>query len=225
MQGLASVYLFPGDLETSERYLAEVATLTTPELGPHFPSRSRETHAFLRLEQGRYAEAERDARAAVDLAVAGADDMNEADGRITLGMALQRQGRVEEALAEHEQALAIARRAGFARGEVQALAGLAADHRAAGDLASALRCATEADDRAERAQLRVRQVQVVAELVEVHRALGDFEEAERQRLRGLELARVTGRRSWERRLTQPVDPRGSGDDAGQPPANGGSTSS
>ncbi|MEU7475351.1 tetratricopeptide repeat protein [Lentzea sp. NPDC042327] len=225
LQGLASVYLFPGDLETSERYLAEVATLTTPELGPHFPSRSRETHAFLRLEQGRYAEAERDARAAVDLAVAGADDTNEADGRITLGMALQRQGRVEEALAEHEQALAIARKAGFARGEVQALAGLAADHRAAGDLASALRCATEADDRAERAQLRVRQVQVVAELVEVHRELGDFEEAERQRLRGLELARVTGRRSWERRLTQPVDPRGSGDDAGQPPANGGSTSS
>ncbi|KOV89779.1 tetratricopeptide repeat protein [Nocardia sp. NRRL S-836] len=202
LQGLASVYLFPGDFDTSERYLAEVATLTTPELGPHFPSRSMETRAFLRLEQGRHAEAEQDARRAVELAVASGDDTHEADGRISLGTALERQGRVEEAVVEHEQSLAISRKAGFARGEVQALAALAADHRVAGHLDLALRYATEADDRAERGQLRVRQVQVVAELVEIRRAMGEFEEAERLRLRGMELARATGRRVWERRLAE-----------------------
>ncbi|ANZ36613.1 hypothetical protein BBK82_11600 [Lentzea guizhouensis] len=227
LQGLASVYLFPGDFDTSERYLTEVAALTTPELGPHFPSRSLETRAFLRLEQGRYADAEADARAAVEHAVASADDTNEADGRITLGMALQRQGRVEEAVIEHEQSLAISRKAGFARGEVQSLAGLATDHRAAGDLALALRHAVEADERAERGQLRVRQVQVVAELVEIRLAMGEFEEAERLRVRALELARVTGRKLWERRLARlRVDqPPAGRPPATQPPANGGSTSS
>ncbi len=222
LQGLATIYLFPGDFETSERYLEEVATLATPELGLQFPSRPMETRAFLRLEQGRCAEAERDARESVELAVASGNDMNEADGRITLGMALQQQGRVEEAIIEHEQSLAISRKAAFARGEVQSLAGLATDHRVAGHLDLALRYATEADDRAERGQLRVRQVQVVAELAQIRLAMGEHEEAERLRLRAVELARVTGRKVWEQRLAQPLTGQSS---PGQPPANGGSTSS
>jgi tetratricopeptide (TPR) repeat protein len=145
--------------------------------------------------------------------------MIEVDGRITLGMVLEQQGRPEEAVVEHEQALAISRKANFARGEVQSLACLATDHRALGELGEALRCATESDERAERGQLRVRQVQAAAELAETYRAMGDHGQAERHRQRALELARVTGRRGVGATLAR------LGLEPAQPPANGGSTSS
>lgn len=125
---------------------------------------------------------------------------------------LRRLGRLDEAAAQHEKALMTCRDAAFARGEVQALTGLAADRRGQGDLREALHHATEANKIAERGRLRVRRVQVEAELAEIHLAAGDPARAEQHRLRALELARVTGRTAWERRLAQP-------------PANGGSTSS
>jgi tetratricopeptide (TPR) repeat protein len=202
LHGLAVVHLFVGELARVEHYLEEAAPFTTPELGTAFAGSCLETRAYLRVEQGRLAEAESDAVQSIELAVAGADDMNEADGRITLGIALERQGRLAEAVAEHERSLAICRNAGFARGEVQSLVGLAADHRALGDLAEALRCATEADERAERGQLRVRRVQALAERAEVHRAMGHERKAERCRAEALDLARTIGRKAWERRLSE-----------------------
>ncbi|GLY52005.1 tetratricopeptide repeat protein [Lentzea sp. NBRC 102530] len=212
LHGLVITHLFGGDLDRVERYLDEVEPLTTPELGPTFQSRVLDARAFLLLEQDRLDEAEVVARQAVEVASGNAKDMAEWDARCTLGVALRRLGRPDEAAAQHEQALAGCRTAAFARGEVQALTGLAADHRVRGNLAEALLCADEANKIAERGQLRVRQVQVEAELAEVHRAAGATAEAERHRLLALELARETGRVAWEARLAQP-------------PANGGSTSS
>lgn len=217
LRGLAVSHLFTGRFDLVAEYQDEVAAMATAELGPSFFARDRETWAFLRLEQGRLAEAEALARQTIELAVDCADDMVEVDGRITLGMVLEQQGRAEEAVAQHEQALMISRKSAFARGEVQSLTCLATDLRTLGDLPRSLRCATEADERAERGQLRVRQVQVAAELAETFRAMGEHEQAERHRRRALELARVTGR-------------RGAGAMAvrlglAQPPANGGSTSS
>ncbi len=202
LKGLATTHLFTGDLGQVERYLEEAEALATTEVGHLHAGRALETRAFLRIEQGRLAEADSDARRSIELAVAGEDEMSEADGRITLGMALERQGRFAEAVAEHERSLALCRKAGLARGEVQSLVGLAADHRAMGDLAAALRYATQADERAERAQLRVRRVYALAELMEIHSAAGDVVEAERYRLEALELARATGRKEWARRLIE-----------------------
>lgn len=201
LRGLATSYLFIGDLDQVERCLDE-ATARTPAELEHLHANALESRAFLRLEQGRLDEAESCARQAIELSLSREDEMNEADGRITLGIALERQGRLAEAFAEHERSLVISRKAGFARGEVQSLLGLAADHRAVGDLATALRYATEADQRAERGQLRVRRVYALAELMEIHSAAGDVAEAERYRLEALELARVTGRKAWERRLSE-----------------------
>ena len=212
LHGLVIAYLFIGDLDQVARYLDEVEPLAAPELGPTFESRVLDARAFLLLEHGRLEEAEVVARRAIDVAAGTAKDMAESDTRSTLGTVLRRLGRLDEAVAQHEQALAACRDAAFARGEVQALTGLAADHRVLGDLPEALLCATEANKIADRAQLRVRQVQVEAELAEIHLASGDSAQAERHRLRAVELARVTGRRAWVERLRQP-------------PANGGSTSS
>ncbi|MGI5503273.1 ATP-binding protein [Lentzea sp. CA-135723] len=202
LHGLVIAHLFVGDLGEVERYLDEVEPLTTPELGPTFQSRVLDARAFLLLEQGRLAEAETVARQAVEVATRTAKDMAEWDARCTLGEALRRLGRPEEAAAQHEHALTGSRTAAFARGEVQALTGLAADHRALGNLAEASACATEAAKTAERGQLRVRQVQVEAELAEIHLAAGDAAEAERHRLLALDLARETGRVAWAQRLAR-----------------------
>ena len=199
-QGLAVVHLFAGDLDRVERYLDEVAAMAMPELGSLFPSRNRETRAFVLLERGRLAEAETVAREAVELAVAGADDMTESDARITLGMILNQRGRPEDAIVEHEQSLALCHKAGFARGEVQSLAGLAADHLALGHLTEALpvrhrgRRTRRTRSAACPPGAGARRVQ------EIHLAMGDAAEAERYRVKALELARVTGRKAWEQRL-------------------------
>ncbi|RAS64176.1 Ni2+-binding GTPase involved in maturation of urease and hydrogenase [Lentzea atacamensis] len=212
LHGLAIAHLFIGDFDEVARCLDEVEPLVAPELGPTFESRVLDARAFLLFEQDRTIEAEVICRRAVDVATGSEKDMAEVDARATLGAVLRRLQRLDEAVEQHERALAICRNAAFARGEVQSLTGLAADHRALGNLRQALLCATEADEIAERGGLRVRQVQVVAELAEIHLAMGSVEEAERHRLRALGLAGETGRRVWVERLRQP-------------PAKGGSTSS
>ncbi|USX49570.1 tetratricopeptide repeat protein [Lentzea sp. HUAS12] len=213
LRGLAVTHLFTGRHDLVAEYQDRVAEVATAELGPVFFARGTETQAFLRLEQGHLDEAEALARRSIEMGVECADDIVEVDGRITLGMVLERQGRAREAADQHEHALAISRKSAFARGEVQSLTCLAADHRALGDLAVSLRCATEADERAERGQLRVRQVQAVGELALTREALGDHEEAERQRLRAVELALATGRRGVGTTVARLGLP--------QPPANGG----
>ncbi|GHH55249.1 tetratricopeptide repeat protein [Lentzea cavernae] len=201
LRNLANTHHFIGDLDRMERSLEEAMALATAEL-EHLNASTLGNRALLRIDQGRLAEAESDARQAIELALAREEEMNQADGHMILGIVLERQGRLAEAVAVHERALAICRNAGFARGEVPSLVGLAADHRAMGDLATALRYATEADERAERAQLRVRRVDALVELMEIHAAAGDVAEAERYRLEALDLARVTGRKAWERRLSE-----------------------
>ncbi|WP_052684802.1 tetratricopeptide repeat protein [Lentzea aerocolonigenes] len=202
LHGLAVSHQFIGEFDEVERYLAEVEPLVTPELGPSFAASVLESRALLLFEQGRLAEAESVCRQALEVAASHEDELNQADAHSTLGSVLRQLSRLDEAVQQHHQALALSRKAGLARCEVQSLTALAADHRVLGNLAAALGFATEADKIAERGQLRVRQVPVVAELAEIHRANGDEAEAERCRRRALDLARVTGRKEWARRLIE-----------------------
>jgi tetratricopeptide (TPR) repeat protein len=210
---LADGNLLVGDIDRAAAHLDAVAPmLDDPSLGVVFVLRTLDTRASLDLERGRFDEAEAGARRSLALAIENGDPKSEADALNTLGRASGAQGRLEDAVTHHQEALELCRKVGFLRGEVGALTGLAAAQRALGHLNEAFARAIEAVAAAERGQLRVWQVPALAELAEVHRAMGDEEEAERCRLRALELARVTGRRAWERKLAQP-------------PANGGSTSS
>ncbi|HEX7308667.1 hypothetical protein [Lentzea sp.] len=112
-------------------------------------------------------------------------------------------------MSAHNEASAISLKNGYLRGEVNALAGLAADHHVAGQLDEALRTALRARERAREGEMRVRGVRVLA----VQRSVGDHEAAEEATWSGLNLAAETGCRFWDR------EPRA------QPPAKGGSTSS
>lgn len=213
LAALADTYLLVGDLDRVAAHLDQVRPhVDTPMADVTFASRVLDTMAMLELASGRIVDAESTARSALDQALESDSLGCVADARVTLGSALRELGRPAEALAEHEEALVISRKATYARGEVESLTALATDHRVLGDLGAALGHAVESVNRAELGQLRVREVPALAELAEIHRAMGDLVKAEECRSRALELARATGREAWERRLAQP-------------PANGGSTSS
>ncbi|MEU0885510.1 tetratricopeptide repeat protein [Lentzea sp. NPDC005914] len=210
---LADGNLLVGDIDRAAEHLdALTPMLDDRSLGAVFILRTFDTQASLDLERGRFAEAEAGARRSLELAIESGDPKSECDALNTIGRASCAQGRFEEAVTHHQQALELCRKVGFLRGEVGALTGLAVAHRALGHLSDAFAHAVEGVTAAERGQLRVWQVPVLAELAEIHRDMGEVREAERCRLGALELARVTGRRAWERKLAQP-------------PANGGSTSS
>ncbi|MDT7782603.1 MAG: hypothetical protein QOF58_1022 [Pseudonocardiales bacterium] len=210
---LADAYLLIGDVDRAAEYLDPlVPAIDDPTMGGVFLLRMLDTRALVDLERGRIADAVAGAHRSLEMAVESEDPKSEADAHNTLGLASCAQGRFEDAVLHHQQALELCRKVGFLRGEVDALTGLAAAQRPLGHLSAAFEHAVEAVAAAERGQLNVRQVPALAELAEVHRAMGDEEEAERCRVRALELARETGRRAWAEKLAQP-------------PANGGSTSS
>ncbi|MGW6935069.1 AfsR/SARP family transcriptional regulator [Lentzea sp. NPDC054927] len=209
---LADGYVLIGDVERTSAQFDELARLDLTAAGPVFITRTADTRALLELERGDFAAAEASSRRSIELAIDCGDPKSEADGHNSLGFALSAQGHADDACRHHQEALELCHKVGFLRGEVDALTGLAACLRAGGHLSEAFEHAAEAVAAAERGQLRVREVPALAELAEVHQAMGAVEQAEECRARALELARVTGRRSWERRLAQP-------------PANGGSTSS
>ncbi|MET9629138.1 tetratricopeptide repeat protein [Lentzea sp. NPDC006480] len=198
---LADGYLLVGDFERATEELDAVASLIDePSLGAAFVARTLDTRALVDVARGRFADAETGARRALEMAVECDDPKSEADICNTLGLVSYGQGRFEDALLHHQQGLELSRKVGFLRGEVDALTGLAAAQRALGHLSAAFEHAVEAAAAAERGQLNVRLVPALAALAEVHREMGDEEEAERCRLRALELARETGRRAWAEKL-------------------------
>ncbi|WP_045312881.1 ATP-binding protein [Lentzea aerocolonigenes] len=199
---LVDGYLLAGDIESAEEHLdALTPMLDDPSLGVVFVLRALDTKALLDLARGRFADAEAGALRSLELAIEGDDPKSEADAHNTLGLASCAQGRFEDALLHHQQGLELCRKVGFLRGEVDALTGLATAQRALGHLSAAFEHAVEAVAAAERGQLNVRLVPALAELAEVHRAMGDDEEAERCRIRALELARQTGRRAWVEKMS------------------------
>jgi tetratricopeptide (TPR) repeat protein/DNA polymerase III delta prime subunit len=201
---LADGHLLAGEAERAAEQLDVLEErLSDPTLGPVFITRMLDTRGLVELERGRYAEASAHALRSLQLAAESDDPKSEADAHNTLGLVACAQGKAEEAVEHHQQGLMLSRKVGFLRGEVDALTGLATAQRALGHLTDAFEHAVEAVTAAERGQLRVRLVPALAELAEVHRAMGDEEEAERCRLRGLELAGETGRKGWERRLAGP----------------------
>ncbi|WP_090055182.1 ATP-binding protein [Lentzea fradiae] len=215
LNAVVEVHQLRGDHDLAETYLAradELRAHAPPGLVRRVPG--YDSHALLALVRGRTEEAADYARQSLRHARDAHSPKDECDAYDVLGEALRAAGDVDRAMSAHNEALAISLKNGYLRGEVNALAGLAADHHAAEEPREALRTALRARERAREGEMRVRGVRVLAVLARVQRSLGDDAGAAEATRSGLRLADETGCRFWQRELEE-----------GQPPANGGSTSS
>jgi hypothetical protein len=98
--------------------------------------------------------------------------------------------------------LSISVKNGYLRGEVDNLAGLAADHHAAGELREGLKIALRARERAESGELRIRLVRVLVVTAGIQRSLGDHEAADRTAQEAQTLAEETDCHLWDRELAE-----------------------
>ncbi|MFD9703521.1 ATP-binding protein [Lentzea sp. NPDC059081] len=214
LNAIVEVRQLLGDHDLAERYLAmadELREVAPPGLVRRIPG--LDSHAVLAFVRGRHEEALEFALQSLRHAQEASSSKDECDGYDTLGEIHRALGDVDRAMSAHNEALAISLKNGYLRGEVNALAGLAADHHAAGEPREALRIALRARERAREGEMRVRGVRVLAVLARVHRSLGDHTAADEATRSGLTLAEETGCRFWQDEFEA------------QPPANGGSTSS
>lgn len=204
---LGRVSLDLGHLKAAERYCREALSEQERVLGPAH----RETYltvltlAGLHGRSGRFREAERAARRAVEISLAArpAGHPDEAHGRMLLGAALRQLGRTREAREQFEWARTIFEKA---LGEAHPSAALTRYHLASlaadtGDLASARGLLTEALAATERALgLSHPQVAMILELhSQVLRRLGERELAMQARAR---LAEVMSSQSIRDRAVQ-----------------------
>ncbi|WP_086662634.1 ATP-binding protein [Lentzea kentuckyensis] len=138
------------------------------------------------------------------LAAAQAQDRQreQSDYYDSIGDAQRGLGDIDQALAAHGEGFAIAVKTSYLRGEVDNLAGLAADHHAAGELKEALNLARQARERAESGELRVRLVRVLVVLAGIHRALGDHTAADRTVQEAQALVDETECHLWDRELRE-----------------------
>ncbi|HUQ60361.1 ATP-binding protein [Lentzea sp.] len=214
LNAIVEVRQLLGDYDLAEEYLAKADDLRA--VAPHGLVRripGLDSHAALSFVRGRTEEALEFALDALRHAQEANSSKDECDGYDTLGEIYRALGDVDKAMSAHDEALGISLKNGYLRGEVNALAGLAADHHAAGEPGEALRIALRARERAREGEMRVRGVRVLAVLARVQRSMGDHAAADEATRSGLNLAAETECRFWERDLLA------------QPPANGGSTSS
>jgi tetratricopeptide (TPR) repeat protein len=159
-------------------------------------------HATMDLARGRYEEALDAFLKALKVAQEMDHQREEADLHDSIGDAYRGLGDVDRALAAHGEGLAISVKNGYLRGQVDNLAGLAADHHAAGELKEALPLALQALERAESGELRVRMVRVLVILSGIHRSLGDDEAAGRTAQQAQALADETECHLWDRELRE-----------------------
>ena len=137
---------------------------------------------------------------AVELAKEAHSEKDEGDGYDTLGEIHRARGDIDEAMNAHNEALAMSLKSGYLRGEVNALAGLAADHLAAGELHEARKLALQAYERARAGEMWVRGTRALAVLARVYRALGDHDAADEAVRAGRELVEETECRFWQKEL-------------------------
>jgi tetratricopeptide (TPR) repeat protein len=126
----------------------------------------------------------------------------EADLLDNIGEAHRGLGDLDKAFAAHGDGLSISVKNGYLRGEVDNLAGLAADHHAAGELREGLKTALRARERAESGELRIRLVRVLVVTAGIQRSLGDHEAADRTAQEAQALAEETDCHLWDRELAE-----------------------
>lgn len=217
LDAITEVLTYHGKFDLVQSYLDEAAELRrqVPAELAH-PVGAVSAGAMVTLHQGRTKEALQAWLKSLKIAQDANLQREEADTHDLIGDAHRELGDLDQAFAAHREGLAISVRNGYVRGEMENLAGLAADHHAAGELEEALELALRARERAEAGELRVRLVRVLIVLARVHRSLGDHAAADRIAQEAQELAELTECHLWDSELREVL---------AQPPANGGSTSS
>ncbi|KOV89780.1 tetratricopeptide repeat protein [Nocardia sp. NRRL S-836] len=201
VNAIVEVLQLMGDHDGAEEFLARADALRAaapPGLVRRVPG--FDSHAQLALARGRLHDAMVSGMKAIEQAQEAHSAKDEGDGHDTLGEVHRARGEIDLAMHAHNEALAMSLKSGYLRGEVNALAGLAADHLAAGEHAEALRLALHARDRARAGEMRVRGTRVLAVLAGVHRAMGDDRAADEVKRAGLALVAETGCRFWQEEL-------------------------
>ncbi|MCX2953295.1 ATP-binding protein [Lentzea sp. NEAU-D7] len=154
------------------------------------------------LAQGRPGEALESWLKALKIVQDANNQREEADLLDTIGDAHRALGELDKAFRAHNEGLALSVRNGYLRGEAENLAGLAADHHAAGDLEEALKLAVRARERAEAGELRVRLVRVLIITAAIQRSLGDHDTADKTAQEAHQLAEETECHLWDHELRQ-----------------------
>lgn len=198
LNAIVEVFELLGEYDRADEFLAKAAALgdaAPPGLVRRVPT--LEGAAYLELMRGRLDRALALGLKTVELAREARSVKDEADSYDTLGEIHRARGEIGKAIRAHNEALALSLKSGYLRGEVNALAGLAADHFAANELTEARRLALEARERARAGEMRVRGTRVLAVLAQIHRALGDHDAADEAVRTGLELVEETECRYWQ----------------------------
>jgi tetratricopeptide (TPR) repeat protein len=203
LNAMVEVHQLRGDHDLAAEYLARADELRAgapPGLVRRIPG--LDSHALLAFVHGRTEEALDIGLQALAHAHEAHSAKDECDGYDTLGEIHRALGDIGQAMSAHNEALAISLKNGYLRGEVNALAGLAADHHAEGELGEALKVALHARDRAREGEMRVRGVRTLAVLARVQRSVGDHAAADETARAGLELAAETECHLWDRELLE-----------------------
>lgn len=198
LNAVVEVHQLRGDYDLAEEYLAradELRAHAPPGLVRRIPG--LDSHAVLAFVRGRTEEALDLALQSLEHAQEAHSTKDECDAYDTLGEIHRALGDIDKAMSAHNEALAISLKNGYLRGEVNALAGLAADHHAAGELSEALKVALRARERAREGEMRVRGVRTFVVLARVQRSIGDHAAADETARAGRELAAETECRFYD----------------------------
>lgn len=201
LNAIVEVFQLRGEYDLAEDFLAKADALgkeAPPGLVRRVPSLGGAS--ALELVHGRLDRALELALKSVELAKEAHSDKDVGDGYDTLGEVYRARGELDKAMNAHNDALAICVKSGYLRGEVQALAGLAADHLAADELPEALRLAHQAHERARGGEMWVRGTRALAVLARVYRALGEHDAADEAVRAGRALIEETECRFWQEEL-------------------------
>ena len=201
LNAIVEVLQLRGDYERAQEFVARadaLAATAPPGLVRRVPALDGAAH--LELVGGRLDRALTIATKAVELAKEAHSEKDEGDGYDTLGEIHRARGDIDKAMNAHNEALAMSLKSGYLRGEVNALAGLAADHLDAGELHEARKHALQAYERARAGEMWVRGTRALAVLARVYRALGDHDAADEAVRAGRELVEETECRFWQKEL-------------------------
>jgi tetratricopeptide (TPR) repeat protein len=203
LDAMSEVFETLGEFDRAEEVVAAAAVLRPqlPAALAHL-SAGASAGAMTALVHGRWQMALDSYLKALKIVQDGNNQREEADLYDNVGEAYRGLGDLDRAFAAHGEGLSISVKNGYVRGEVDNLAGLAADHHAAGELKEALKLALQAGERAEQGELRIRQVRVLVTLAAIQRSLGDHDAADRTAHEAQALADETECHLWDRELSE-----------------------
>ncbi|MDX8143550.1 AAA family ATPase [Lentzea sp. BCCO 10_0061] len=192
-----------GEFDRSAQIVAEAAAVRAglPPALAHL-SAANTAGAMTALVRGQWQEALDAYLRALRIVQDGNQQREEADLFDNIGEAYRGLGDLDKAFESHGDGLSISVKNGYLRGEVDNLAGLAADHHAAGELREGLELALRARERAESGELRIRLVRVLVVTAAIQRSLGEHDAADRTAQEAQALAEETECHLWDRELAE-----------------------